>query len=52
MAFMNGFLVSEDATILERCKQTEASIAACSRLEKAIKAKQTEIDLLIVKLMK
>ena len=52
MAFMNGFLASEDATILERCKQTEALIAVCSRLEKAIKAKQTEIDLLIAKLMK
>ena len=52
MAFMNGFLASEDTTILERCKQTEALIAVCSRLEKAIKAKQTEIDLLIAKLMK
>ena len=52
MAFMNGFLVSEDATILERCKKLEAAIAACEKAEKAIKAKHTEIDLLIAKLMK
>ena len=52
MAFMNGFLTSEDATILERCKQLEAAIDVCGKLEKAIKAKQTEVDTLIAKLMK
>lgn len=52
MAFMNGFLTSEDASILERCKQLEAAIDVCGKLEKAIKSKQTELDTLIAKLMK
>lgn len=50
MAFMNGFLSSEDTTILERCKQLEAAIDACGKLEKAIKSKQAELNLLIAKL--
>ena len=50
MAFINGFLSSEDASIVERCKMIETSIAACERLEKSIKTKQTEIDTLIAKL--
>ena len=52
MAFCNGFLASDDPTILERCKKLEAAVVVCERIEKAIKAKQTEIDLLIAKLMK
>lgn len=52
MAFMNGFLVSEDGTIVERCKQIEASLAVCGRLEKTIKSKQAEIGLLEQKLAK
>jgi len=50
MAFINGFLALEDTTILDRCKQLEASIASCEKIEKAIKAKQAEIDSLISKL--
>ena len=50
MAFINGFLQSDDKSIVERCKLLEASIAACDKLEKAIKTKQTEIDILISKL--
>ena len=50
MAFINGFLSSEDTSIVERCKMLETSIAACERLEKTIKTKQTEIDALIAKL--
>lgn len=50
MAFVNGFLTSEDQTIYDRCRQLEASISACEKLEKAIKSKQTEMDALIVKL--
>lgn len=50
MAFINGFLASDDISILERCKMLETSIVACGRLEKSIKAKQTEIDSLIAKL--
>ena len=50
MAFINGFLSSEIASIVERCKKLETSIAECERLEKAIKTKQTEIDILISKL--
>ena len=50
MAFINGFLQSDDKSIVERCKLLEASIAACDKLEKAIKLQQTEIDNLIKKL--
>lgn len=50
MAFINGFLQSEDKSIVERCKMLEASIASCDKLEKAIKLQQTEIDNLIKKL--
>ncbi len=50
MAFINGFLTSEDSTIINRCRQLEASISACEKLEKAIKSKQTELDSLIAKL--
>jgi Skp family chaperone for outer membrane proteins len=52
MAFVNGFLSSEDITILERCKKLETAIAVCSKIEKTIKTKQTELDFLIAKLMK
>ena len=50
MAFINGFLQSDDKSIVERCKLLEASIVACDKLEKAIKLQQTEIDNLIKKL--
>ena len=49
-AFIGGFLSSEDASILERCKQLESVIALCDKLEKAIKSKQSELDLLIAKI--
>ena len=49
-AFVAGYLSSEDATVLKRCKQLESAIALCDKLEKAIKSKQTELDLLIAKL--
>lgn len=52
MAFINGFLTSEDATILQRCKQIEDALGVCGKLEKDIKSKQAEIDSLISKLMK
>lgn len=51
MAFINGFLTSEDASILQRCKQIEEALDVCEKLEKEIKAKQTELDFLISKLM-
>ncbi len=51
-AFINGFLISEDPTILLRCKEIESAIDACDKLEKAIKAKKSEIDSLVAKLMK
>ena len=50
MAFINGFLSSEDSSIVERCKRLEASIAECDKLEKMIKSKKTEIDVLITKI--
>lgn len=46
-AFIDGFLVSDDASILEQCKTFEAAISACDRIEKAIKLKQFEIDSLL-----
>ena len=49
-AFVGGFLSSEDVSILERCKQIESAITLCNKLEKAIKSKQTELDLLIAKI--
>ena len=49
-AFIGGFLSSEDASVLERCKQFESAIALCDKLERAIKSKQSEVDLLITKL--
>ena len=49
-AFIGGFLSSEDATVLERCKQLESAIANCEKMEKAIKSKQSELDLLIAKM--
>ena len=49
-AFIGGFLSSEDVTVLERCKQIESAIALCDKLEKAIKSKQAELDLMISKL--
>ena len=49
-AFVGGFLSSEDASILERCKQLESAIALCNKLEKAIKTKHTEVGLLIAKM--
>ena len=49
-AFIGGFLSSEDVTVLERCKQIEEAIAMCDKLEKAVKSKQTEVDLLISKI--
>ena len=49
-AFIGGFLSSEDVTVLERCKQIESAIALCDKLEKAIKSKQAELDLMIAKL--
>ena len=52
MAFINGFLTSEDSSILQRCKQIEEALGVCGKLEKEIKAKQTELDSLISKLMK
>ena len=52
MAFINGFLTSEDASILQRCKQIEEALGVCGKLEKEIKSKQTELDSLISKLMK
>ncbi len=50
MAFINGFLSSEDTTIAERCKLLEAAIATCDKIDKMIKSKQGEIDSLIAKL--
>ena len=50
MAFINGFLTSEDASIVDRCRQLENSIAACDKIEKTIKTKLGEIDSLIAKL--
>ena len=49
-AFIGGFLSSEDVSVLERCKQIESAIALCDKLEKAIKVKQSEIELLIAKI--
>ena len=49
-AFICGFLSSEDASVLERCKQLETAIALYDKKEKAIKSKQAELDLLIAKL--
>jgi uncharacterized 2Fe-2S/4Fe-4S cluster protein (DUF4445 family) len=49
-AFIGGFLSSEDASVLERCKQLETAIALYDKKEKAIKSKQAELDLLIAKL--
>ena len=50
MAFINGFLSSDDETLLTRCKELEQLILICEKIEKAIKAKQTEIDRLIAKI--
>lgn len=50
MAFINGFLTSEDASVVDRCRQSENRIAACDRIEKTIKTKQGENDSLIAKL--
>lgn len=50
MAFISGFLSSEDPTILEQCKKLEASIAACDMIRKAIQVKQIEINSIITKL--
>ena len=49
MAFVNGFLSSEDKTILESCKQLEAAIALCDKIEKSLKIKQTELASLMAK---
>ena len=49
-AFIQGFLSSENASILEHCKQFESAIELCNKLEKAIKNKYTELDLLIAKI--
>ena len=49
-SFIGGFLSSEDASILERCKQMESAIALCDKLEKAINYKQSELDLLVAKM--
>lgn len=52
MAFASNFLIIDDALITERCKLVEATVSVCGKLEKEIKAKQTEINLLVAKLMK
>lgn len=51
IAFLHGFLTSEDETIVRRCKQIESAISDCDKIEKAIKTQQTELDTLISKLM-
>ena len=50
MAFINGFLCTEDATILERCQRIESAIATCEKIEKAISTKRSDIDALLAKL--
>lgn len=50
IAFTGGFLSSEDVSILEKCKQLESAISLCDKLEKAIKSKKAELDLLIAKM--
>ena len=49
-AFTDGFLSSEDETVLEKCNRIESAIAYCEKLEKAIKAKHTELNLLNAKM--
>ena len=49
-AFAGGFLVSADSSILERCKLLELKISICSKIEKDIKAKTSELFLLESKL--
>lgn len=46
MAFINGFLTSDDTSIVERCKKLESSIAKCEKLEKIIKTKKIEVNTL------
>ena len=43
-AFTEGFLTSDDTSILEQCKALENAKAACYEVEHAIKLKQLEID--------
>ena len=50
MAFINGFLSSEDETLLARCKALEQLIVSCEKIERSIKTKQAEIDRLIAKI--
>lgn len=50
MAFINGFLYSEDATILDHCQRLESAIATCEKIEKTISTKRSEIDALLAKL--
>lgn len=52
MAFANGFLTSEDTTMLQRCKQIEEALDGCQKLKKAIKTQQSELNSLVSKLMK
>lgn len=47
--FINGFLSSEDVSIIERCKELEMAIAKCNKLEKTEKLKQAELALLVSK---
>lgn len=50
MAFTNGFLTSEDHSIVDICKKLEASIAICEKIEKTIKSKRIEIATISSKL--
>ena len=50
MAFIDGFLYSEDATVLDRCQRFESAIATCEKIEKAISTKRADIDALLAKL--
>ena len=49
-SFVDGFLSSEDTTVLERCRKLEAAKGLSDKLEKAIKLKQTEIGKLMEKI--
>lgn len=50
MAFISGFLSSEDTTIMERCKLLEDSLAQLRKVTQLIHSKQTEIESLMAKL--
>ena len=49
-SFADGFLSSEDASVLERCKQFESALAHYKKVKKAIEVKTNELNLLIAKL--